>query len=205
MTSSNDNEQTPHGWHISGSHPQEYQNGADRTVRRSGEASGYLMSDHAKPEFFATIMQNMKADRYRGNRVRLSAYVKAEQVTDWAGLWLRVDSIDGETLNFDNMYTRKITGTADWALCENVLDVPEHSVLIAFGLLLSGPGKVWLDDVQLTIVGSEVASTNMPPEDLLPDSQEAKAAEQRQAEYAKALPEKLKRLPIEPVNLNFEM
>jgi hypothetical protein len=49
-----------------------------------------------------------------------------------------------------------------------VLDVPAESERLAFGVLLAGEGRVWLDDVRLDAVGLDVATTGMDPCDLEP-------------------------------------
>lgn len=76
----------PTGWHISGSHPADYTIGIDRAVCYQGNASGTIQSKSSQPEGFATLMQNIKADQYRGSRLRLSTHVKGEEITGWAGL-----------------------------------------------------------------------------------------------------------------------
>jgi hypothetical protein len=44
-----------------------------------------------------------------------------------------------------------------------VLDVAEReSTLIAFGVLLSGAGQIWMTDVRIEPVGPEVPSTGVP-------------------------------------------
>jgi AraC family transcriptional regulator len=94
------------------------------------------------------LMQNFKSHRYRGKRVRFSAVVKSENISSWAGLWMRVDGDKGEILRFDNMEKRSIKGTTDWGRHHVVLDVPEESTGIFFGILLDGTGQVWLSGVQ---------------------------------------------------------
>jgi hypothetical protein len=64
-------------------------------------------------------MQMFKADLYRSKRHQLSAYIRAEGIEDWAGLWMRVDGPDGETSAFDNMERRPIKGTIDWRRYQN--------------------------------------------------------------------------------------
>ena len=85
-------------------------------------------------------MQSFKADGFRGKRLRLTGYVKSDSVADWAGLWMRVDSLERTSPAFDNMGDRKIEGTTDWTKYTIVLDVPEDASAIAFGLLMSGKG-----------------------------------------------------------------
>jgi hypothetical protein len=105
-------------------------------------------------------MQQFRADAYRGQRLRLSATVRALDVAEWAGLWMRVDGDRKSSLAFDNMQDRPITGTAGWTRYAVVLDVPEsESTVIAFGVLLRGDGEIWMADVRLEAVGSEVATT----------------------------------------------
>jgi hypothetical protein len=101
---------------------------------------------------------------FRGKRIRFSAYAKSAKVTGWAGLWMRVDG-DGkahEVLAFDNMQGRPIEGTTDWKHYEIVLDVAEESKAIAFGVLLSGEGQVWIDDLKFEPVSIDVPVTSTP-------------------------------------------
>ena len=113
-------------------------------------------------------MQSISAEKYKGSKVRLSGLVKSEEVTDWAGLWMRDDK-RSEVLAFDNMQNRGIRGTTGWQRYYVVLDVPKDATQIAFGILLSGPGLVWLNDPKPEIVNADEAPTNMP-EQILPES-----------------------------------
>ena len=154
------NAETPKGWFAAGSHPKDYEMSLDRTGAHNGTACAYLKSVAAETSGFGTLMQMFKADEYRGKRVRMSGYVKAKDATDWAGLWMRVDGArKDETLAFDNMQDRAIKGTIDWKKYEIVLDVPESSEMVALGLLLSGKGQVWMDDLQFETVGKDVPTT----------------------------------------------
>jgi len=152
--------ETPKGWFPAGSHPKDYEMSIDRDVSRSGKASASLKSIVPETGGFGTLMQTFKADAFRGKRVRMSGYVKSREVKDWAGLWMRIDgSKSDEMLGFDNMQDRPIKGTTDWAKYEIVLDVPEQSGGIAFGILLGGRGQVWMDDLKFEVVGKDVATT----------------------------------------------
>jgi hypothetical protein len=66
---------------------------------------------------------------------------------------------DGETQAFDNMQERPISGTADWRLHRIVLEVPETAEMIFFGVLLEGPGRTWLDDVEFEAVSEDIPTT----------------------------------------------
>jgi hypothetical protein len=114
-------------------------------------------------------MQMFDAADYRGKRLRFSASVKVAGIEQWAGLWMRIDgasSPDSKApamLGFDNMQDRPIKGTSDWKTYQVVLDVPDEARAIAFGILLSGPGQAWMEDLKLEAVGSDVTATNALP------------------------------------------
>ena len=148
------------GWFLTCSRPQNYEEGIDRNVKRSGEASAYLKTKFSEPCEYGGLMQMFDADDYRSKRVRLSGYIKSESVEPWAGLWMRVDGPNGKMLSFDNMQDRPIVGTGDWQKCEIVLQVPENSDQIAIGIVLVRKGQVWLDELKFEIVGQDILTTD---------------------------------------------
>ncbi len=150
------------GWTRADSAPGEYVMGIDHAVVHGGSAAGFVEAKSAAPNGFGTLMQTVLAGAFKGKRVRLSAAVRAAGVTDWAGLWMRVDGAEGKMIAFDNMNDRPVTGTADWARLAVVLDVAGEAEDIAFGLLLHGGGTVWLDDVALEVVDGSVPLTRPP-------------------------------------------
>jgi hypothetical protein len=78
------------------------------------------------------------------------------------------------------MDDRPIRGASDWRQYSLVVDVPEKSTTIMFGLMLIGTGQIWLDDVSFAAVGKDVPLTGS---------------------YAAATAESKRQ---KPVNLNFE-
>jgi hypothetical protein len=58
------------------------------------------------------------------------------------------------------MENRPIKGTTPWKRYEVVLDVPTESATLNLGVLLTGKGQVWVDDVQLELVDKTVLTTN---------------------------------------------
>ena len=156
---------TPAGWFLAGNDPASFQISRDPAATHEGKKSATLESTRV-PKGFGTLMQSFDAKDYRGKRLRLSAWVKANAVKDWAGVWMRVDGPDMKSLSFDNMQSRPIKGTKGWARYDVVLDVPENAVQIAFGILLSGEGKVWIADIAFQPVDKSVpvtSSTAMNP------------------------------------------
>ena len=154
------NAQEIDGWFLAGSKPRSYKTGLDKSVYKTGSSSAFLESTDKKIEGFGTLMQTCLADEYLGKKVKMTAYVKSKDVSDWAGMWFRIDSNEtGRSLSFDNMQDRPIKGNNDWTKCEIILNVPQESYTLNFGILLSGTGKVWFDNISFEVVGASEATT----------------------------------------------
>jgi len=150
---------TPAGWFLAGSDPGSYVVERDPTVTHDGKKSASLASTRT-PKGFGTLMQSIAATDYRGKRLRLTAWVKANGVKNWAGVWMRVDADGPKTTAFDNMQNRPIKGTKAWTRYDVVLDVAENATGISFGILLEDVGTVWISDVQFQVVDDSVPTTS---------------------------------------------
>lgn len=166
----------PLGWFLAGTKPASYDSGIDLQAAYGDHPAAYLKSKDLRIEGFGTLMQDFHAGHYLGKRVRFSAFVRSQDVADWAGLWMRIDH-DSQSVAFDNMQNRAIKGATDWQKYEVVLDVPSDATGIFFGILLSGTGEVWISNAKFEVVGSDVPTTS--------------------ASNTSSMPE-------EPANLNFE-
>lgn len=112
-------------------------------------------------------MQTCDAKFYLGKRIKMIGYIKSENVANWSGMWLRVDSkFVKNYLSFDNMHDRPIKGNSDWTKCEIILNVPKESSTLNFGVLLDGTGQVWFDRISFEILGdiTDVVTNNKIPE-----------------------------------------
>ncbi len=148
----------PKGWYLAGSHPSDYETGVERETAYNGHPSAFLKNVHLG-EGFGTLMQDIRAENYAGKRVRFRAFVKTEDVKS-AGLWMRIDK-DSSPVAFDNMQDRPLKGNSSWQRYSVVLDVPKDATGIFYGVLLAGQGKIWINSVDLEIVGDNVAITGI--------------------------------------------
>ena len=162
------NNKTPTGWFPAGSNPSEYEMGIDNSVFQNGQACAYMKSKSPKENQFGTLMQTISAEYYLGKRLMLSGYIKSEDVNGWSGMWMRIDGESNQQLGFDNMRDRAIKGTTDWKKYEIVLDIPENSTTINYGVLLGGDGEVWFDNFELKEVDKNVPVTSLKKESKLP-------------------------------------
>lgn len=157
------------GWTLTGSNPENYEMHVDYEIFHTGSKSGVLYSvKKVNEQQFATMMQGFQAKQYCGKRLKLSCFLKTDEAAK-AGAWMRIDSPSGDTLAFDNMHNRSISGTTDWNHYTIVLDVPEEAASIHFGVLLIGKGKVWADNFLFTVVDEKTPTTNNIDQELLPE------------------------------------
>ena len=109
-------------------------------------------------------MQTIRADDFRGQRIRLSGWVKSDHAGG-ASLWMRIDGFragrqtGSAMLDFDNMSGRGMSGTKDWKFQVVVLEVPTEAATVNFGLILEGAGQAWVDDMKLEAVSRKVHRT----------------------------------------------
>jgi len=170
----------PEGWFFAGSKPQEYDCSVDLTTPYNGLPSTYIKSKLGiTTTGFGSMMQEFSSGPYAGKRIRMSAFVKTEGVSHWAGLWMRVDDANHprngypSSLAFDNMHDgikdRSIKGTSGWQNYSVVLDVPQEATGIYIGVLLDGPGALWIAGTKVEVVGTEVPITGRLVNRVLPD------------------------------------
>jgi hypothetical protein len=118
-----------------------------------------IKSVQSKIYKFGTLMKTIKSEDYKGKTVKMTGYIKSNNVKKWAGLWMRVDYYGTDVLAFDNMQNRGVKRTTDWAKYEVVLFVPQEATSISYGFLLQGTGQIWFKDVKVEIVDDSVQET----------------------------------------------
>jgi len=105
---------------------------------------------------FASVTQCVgDAGVLAGKRVRLSGLLRTEDVSGYAGFWLRVDSVAQEAppRAFDNMEAKHLDGTTPWTRHDVTLEVPADDIGGAcFGFLLGGAGRVDADDLTFEVL-----------------------------------------------------
>jgi hypothetical protein len=156
--------QVPAGWQAVTDGSGEYTVSSDGARRDGGQgfAGATIKANVATPSGSAMLAQSIRADAYRGKRIRLSGYLKTIGVNEGtAVLFMRVDG-DGVVQTSDYMQDRPMMLTTDWTKEDIVLDVPKDAIGITYGLLLGGSGQAWLDELTIDVVGNDVASTGRP-------------------------------------------
>ncbi len=140
----------PAGWDNFGS--ANYTIAIDSTIKRNGKYAASIEFKEGEANYRAWSFTI--PDNYQGKKITLSGYLKTENVTDgYAGLWMRIDP----SIAFDNMENNGVKGTTDWTKFEITLDMnPEKTKQILIGGLLVGKGKMWVDDLSISIDGKDI-------------------------------------------------
>lgn len=149
----------PAPWVVTGPAASKFVAGVDSTG--AGRGAKFIRNASGDATAWAALAQGISAQNYRGQRVRFSARVRTENVTNWAGLWMRVDR-GNRPVAFYNSMDKPIHGTTDWQPRSVVLDVPTDADTIVFGVIDSGKGQVWIESLALEPVGPEVPVDHMP-------------------------------------------
>jgi hypothetical protein len=152
----------PSWWGPVGTNSTAYSVGTVHQTRHGGSTALVIVGQDTSKSApgLAGIGQYIRADNYRGRRIRLRGWVRQAGITGPdIGLWLRIDG-PGITEGLDNFSSRPLTGTADWHQVESILDVPNDALGIAFGAQMSGKGEFFIDDLTLDVVPATGATTN---------------------------------------------
>jgi len=148
-------------WIKAGDKPNSYIISFDNLIFQNGEKSAYIESTESEINGFGTLMQTCSAKEYLGKKVKMSGFIKTENISDWVGMWLRIDPIISPSSEyFDNMSDRQIKGTTNWKKYEVILDIPINSNSMNFGVLIYGTGKVWFDNLSFEILGESTEKFN---------------------------------------------
>lgn len=145
-----------------GNTKQQFQINLDTTVFHSGKVSFSVESipNAATDLGVAGAQSIIFSPIFRSKRkVKVSAYIKTENVTDGvAGLALRLNGQNNIVAQADTGNDSK-KGTNDWSLIEIELPLTPEVVSVGFAIQVAGKGKVWFDDVQISVDDKVIASS----------------------------------------------
>lgn len=163
------------GWAFSGILEGRFRIESDTAVRHGGAASLRLEPDRRNRGGGALLQQAIRAEAYRGKRVRVRSWVRTEDVaraTMSSSVYAAVDGSITSVRSYTNGIDAPIAGTSDWTLVERIVEVPANAeymtVTFAFtqsmatvtsaGITPPRPagGILWIDDVSIEVVGAEV-------------------------------------------------
>jgi erythromycin esterase-like protein len=102
---------------------------------------------------FVTATGTLPAAEFAGHRVRYSGFIRTENVSSFAGLWMRADAGSQHAVAFDNMQEQMVKGTVDWKRYAIELTIPANTDNIYFGVLMAKEGTAWFDSLAIELDG----------------------------------------------------
>jgi len=152
-------------WRQSFTSAQDYPMTTDLAISHDGSPSicfAFAGADNASANSFTWFGHDIRypeSERYAGHTVRLSGWIKAENVSNhvqpqirpFSGLMQR----DAKLLARDSMVRdNSIRGTLNWTPFSLTCDIPKNTGHIVASFIFWGSGKVWIDtnSLELTIV-----------------------------------------------------
>jgi C-terminal processing protease CtpA/Prc len=126
----------------------------DEEIVHGGRWSARLERTASSPDGFSTMTSALPVD-FAGTTIEWRGFLRSDSVSDFFGLWLRQDG-DAGAVAFDNMQKRQLKGTTGWTEYSITLPVHPDARQLFFGVLMSGTGSVWVDDLQLLVDGKPI-------------------------------------------------
>jgi hypothetical protein len=146
MGALNENTQVPAIWGGGGTG---YEFAVDDKIKKAGRYACRIKQ--IDKGTFGTITGTLDPALVTGRTIRMSGYMKLEDVENSVGLWFRADR-NQKAVAFCNMHDQQIKGTSDWQHYSFELKIPRNIDNVNFGTLLAGPGTVWADELTIEIV-----------------------------------------------------
>jgi C-terminal processing protease CtpA/Prc len=126
----------------------------DAQTVHGGRWSVRIERKEDSPGEFTAVSKMIPID-FAGTRLELRGFLRTENVSGFAGLWMREDD-DSGAVAFDNMQRRQLKGTTEWEEYSIVLPLNAAAKRLVFGVLASGTGRMWADDLRLLVDGKPI-------------------------------------------------
>src|SRR6185369_6181546 len=133
----------------------------DNKIFHGGQWSARIERDAQSAGGFSVIGRSISWE-YPGQSIEMRGFLRTENVTGYAGLWMRQDN-GTEMLALENMESQQLKGTHDWAEYKITLPVNKDTRSLVFGFLMAGTGKAWADDLQILVDGKPLWETPKAP------------------------------------------
>jgi len=149
----------PEGWSkwVQDGNDSAYEIGVDTKIFRSEPKSYYIKSvTPVSIESSAQVVQAIQSDDYRGKRIRLSVFLRGENIKDRGWIYLQASTSKPIRGGADHCL---VGDSPNWINCKIVMDVPQNSKNISYGINLKGGGQIWFDDLSIGVVGKDVPET----------------------------------------------
>lgn len=145
----------PNGWFRWGA--DDYTLKTDSTVKHTGNYSVLIESTKdVDKNSFGCVAMSIPAE-YLGKEIEIRASVRVEDIADSeTGVMIRIDDKNRNVLESEHNRYKNLKGVSFWNTYSVTVPFPAKAKTIYIGAMLSGYGKMWVDDFQVLIDGKDI-------------------------------------------------
>jgi RNA polymerase sigma factor (sigma-70 family) len=145
-------DETPHFYSVL---PKTYTYGFDPAELRNGNATFRISAIAVPPreDWSSYSRLDHNAEKFRGHRVRFSAWIKTRNLSGYSHLVILDASRNPPWPGLATNMQPK-TGTHDWTRYEVTATVPNTAISLAFSVTSRGTGTLWVDDLEIEDLGT---------------------------------------------------
>ncbi len=126
-----------------------YQFTTDDRIASEGTRSLRIRSIGEGPHQLGANWQELP--ELAGKRVRVSAHIKRENISDYGAVYLRAD-VNKQLAVLETMSSQALGGTADWTEASFTVSIPLDADPVFLGATLYGTGTLWVDDIRIEVL-----------------------------------------------------
>lgn len=150
----------PKFWDIESNNAEAYDTAIDEGIKYKDKPAVLICSTTAGDSDYFNLEQAVEGNAWYGKRIRISCFVRTEDVDSGATRWVYIQAPQGNMLVYDPMCDRPLKGTNDWTEMSVVVDVPPDGRWISDGPGLYGTGKMWVANFKVEEVSKDVERTD---------------------------------------------
>ena len=135
----------------------------DTVEKHSGKYSLFLTPKPGKKTIDSGIIAFPLPQKFTANAITLKGWLKLQDVQNHAGIMIRINDIQGNTIAVADLSEQKISGTRDWEQYTLKVPLPDKAAMIYIGPVLAGAGKLWADDFEIFFDGIDIHYAPLKP------------------------------------------
>ena len=147
-------------WDINNSKSQTFT--IDFLSKFSGKSSLKIAGSQTSSSDYLPFYQTISIENNELKTIRLTAFIRTENLTGTAALLCQILDINGNKIGFQNseMQNLIIKGNTDWKKCSLIITINEDVKKLVIGGYVSGNGAVWFDDFSIAGLTDTTVESN---------------------------------------------
>ena len=143
------------GWIEVGSFCNDYSVHAAAEAARSGTAGCVVECERGIGQHSMSLHQYISTEPYRGHRLRIGVWLRAEGMDGWAAPWVESHGPPpdlAQSSEYYDLYDDPVRGTSGWEYRSVELAVGSRQGALYFGIVCFGTGTLWIDDISIEVI-----------------------------------------------------